>query len=492
MGFQALVVGLCLEVFHEFFLKLRFAFTLFIEFILKDGKKIKRWLYILIIAGSPLLIPASLVALFLSSVISAPLLPLFTLPVFLISFPRTLRFWPSLTDYGSSYNKCKDSTYYQHDVPLVNKAMDQVILNGSVSGCAGDFYLLRCQDHIFIATVLEQGHGYFTLNIRGLEVQETSCHTVEASRIDDIFSSAYNPSSPTSLSFWLNCHPLNTLQPVDSAVVCTYSDARSVLTGIIDQPSVLRRFSTNLLKCIVWVLYHHTVSTQWKEGESETGRECGGKEVKWRRRNRVAPVVVVAEPSQSQAVHSLPHQQLNTAGELVSEKRDRDSLSWTSIESLAEDGTSSPQHGMSGLIPVDIPVARDFLSSAKQAHPVKVDHSRLLLPNEWLDFPFSDSQLTTLLPSFPSDWLTFISTGTNPLPDCGHTLFEKLCLACFTVVDIPQSSLGTAQTKPFHIHSGFCGEFPYSAHRDWLTRTNQALYLLILKAYRSDCVNTLI
>ena len=39
--------------------------------------------------------------------------------------------------------------------------------------------------------VLEKGHGFLTFNIKGLELQETSCHSLEATRIDDIFDATF-------------------------------------------------------------------------------------------------------------------------------------------------------------------------------------------------------------------------------------------------------------------------------------------------------------
>ena len=525
VGLQTLVVGLGLDIFNNFFHKLCFAFTLFLKFLFNDRRKVKLFIYVLVIAGAPILIPISLITLFLSSVISAPILPLFTLPVFLLSFPRTQRFWPSLINYGSSYSKCKDSIYYHHDIPLINKAMVNVFSDRSVS--AGDFYLLRYQDRIIIVTILEHGQQFVTLNMRGLEMQETSCHTIEATKIDDIFSSAYNPNSINSLGFWFNCYPLNIVQPVDSVVVCTYSVAHSVLTGIIDQPSVLRKFSDNLLKCIVWVLHHYLSNRCGRQGQGEgetkeekerqrtrqregvrkgegghLNPEKGG--LNWRRRNKIVPVVD-SEPPQTQTLthtpthnttkHHLIAQQNRTT---AIEAKDLDNLSWNSH---AEEShrNETIQHEMSGLIPVDIPLdssdiglrettgshgfntTDDSVKDTVQTSHFSQQQSPFL--NEWFNLPNFDNQLTTLLPSFPTDWLGFISTD-HSLPDTAPLLqFKKLCLSCFKIVDVPQSSLGTTQTKPFHIHAGFYGEFPYSTDRDWLI-CNQELYHLILKAYR--------
>ena len=498
VGLQTLLVGLALEIGCEFLQKLWFGLTLFLKFLTKDGKKIQRWVYISICIVSPLLLLLLVVTALFSSVISAPLLPLFTLPVFLVSFPRTLRFWPSLTDYSSSYTRTRDSVYYQHDIPHFSRALLNVFSTGAARGVPGDLYLLRCQDRTLIASVLERGHRFFTLNFRGLEIEETSCHTIEASNIDDMFSGAYTPKS---LGFWFNCHPLNTVRPVDSAVICTYSSSRISLTGVIDQPQSLERFSGNLLKCIVWVLHcyasdqHPADREGFNEGEGEVERgEHRG--VNWRRRrNKIVPVTTVSEASSDPSPQREPPAETRGVG------RERHS-SWTSMESIEEntrDCGTPATNAMYGLIPADVPLSSTRSSrhqgTVNQLTDVEDDTvspvEGLPFPPEWVDFPPLD-QLDILLTSFPTEWLSFISSNQPPLLG-GSTLsllsLKRLCLMCYSITDVPQSSRRTAKTKPHHIYSGFCGEFPYSTNRDWLTQRN-TLHQLILKAYRYRLISS--
>ena len=478
-GLQSLIVGFTLDVCREFFLKLRFGISLFIKFLTRDRKKIQRWVFISIAIGTPLLLPLQLAIVLLSALVSAPILPLFTLPIFLPSFPRTLRFWPSFTNYGDSYCNCSDSVYYQHDATLLSRALLDVFSTGSASGQPGNTYLLRCQDRTVIATVLESGHRFYTLNLRGLEIEETSCHTTEAAKIDEIFSQTYDS---TNISFWFNCHPLCTLTPVDSAVVHTYSSSRIVLTGIIDQPRGLERFSGNLLKCIVWVLHSYCVSEHPHRARGlgeRRGSDCevvGAQKhrVKWRGgRNKIVPVIDSG---------SLEEEQCRQTG-------GRDGASRTVTVELRE---SNSRHNrpsvdpMSGLIPVDIPLQTDRGTINHISTPGETSNTHQLpYPAEWLDFPLTDSQLDNLLSSFPTEWLSFISSTQQPIS--GGTLsllaFKRLCLMCFSTADVPQSSRGRAHTRPHHIHSGFNGELPYSLTRDWLVQ-RPTLHQLILNAYR--------
>ena len=507
VGIQTLIVGLSLDVCGDLLLKLRFVFTISSTFIVNDRKKLPRWQYVLIVMGLLLLLPLSLVVILLSSIISAPLLVLFTLPVFLVSFPRTNRFWPSLFSYGSSYHNCNDSIYYQQDTLELSRVIHEVSLTGSASIQPGDLYLLRHQDRILIVSILECGHRFFSINIRGLEMHETSCHTIEAAKIDDMFSDVYNPHSLRSLSFWFNTHLLNVMQPVDSAVIHTYSDARSVLTGIIDQPPALEKFSSNLLKCIVWMLYQYIVKEQMEEERDVEGvEEQNGCKVDWKRRNKVDPQVHLesfqraSEQPNSQSAHTALHNP-PTNKAVTSEAKD-DSLSWTSIESIEDTPTSGetlgPQHldTMCGLIPIDVPLDTELSMDRVQSSShwtatgatlpsnfTPLQSHQLPLPSHWLNFPLLDRQIDALLPSFPSDWLSFLCDGRDGQLAGETLLFKKLCLTCFSIVDVPHCSLGAVQTRPFHLHSGFNGEFPHSADRNWLTE-KQDLYRLILKAYR--------
>lgn len=515
VGIQTLIVGLSLDVCNDLLLKLRFVITISLTFIFNDRKKLQHWLHVLIIVGSLPLLPLSLATILLSSIISAPLLPLFTLPIFLVSFPRTKRFWPSLVSYGSSYHKCSDSVYYQQDIHELARVLHGVFLTGSASVQPGDFYLLRYQDRILIVSILEHGHRFFTTNFRGLEMQETSCHTIEAAKIDDVFSDTYNPDSLRSLSFWFNTHPLHVMQPVDSAVIQTYSDARSILTGIIDQPPALRRFSSNLLKCIVWMLYQYLVRQQMveeREIEGDREQERGTCRIHWRKRNKIAPQVhlesfqrATGSQPDCRALYNSPATPKNKA---VTSEAKEDSLSWTSIESIEDIPISGENHSphqtntMCGLIPTDVP-----LDSNQSVHQVQsgscwrdtfpsnsspLQSHKLPFPSQWLGFPLLDRQMDILLSSFPSDWLSFLcdSNASELALSLEETLlFKKLCLTCFSIVDVPHCSLGAMQTRPFHLHSGFSGEFPYSSDRDWLTEKHD-LYRLILKAYRYFIVYT--
>ncbi len=104
--------------------------------------------------------------------------------------------------------------------------------------------------------ILERGYGYCTASIKGLELQETSCHTIEAARIEDTFEATFEKENGVPFCSF-HPHPLDTLKPCDAANIQTYSDAKNVLTGVIDSPDALQKVADGFAKCLVWVLLHH-------------------------------------------------------------------------------------------------------------------------------------------------------------------------------------------------------------------------------------------
>ncbi len=64
---------------------------------------------------------------------------------------------------------------------------------------------------------------------QGLELQETSCHTVEARRVDEVFEGAFDHVERPGQCFrLLNPHWGNVLTPCSVLPVRVYSDAQNV------------------------------------------------------------------------------------------------------------------------------------------------------------------------------------------------------------------------------------------------------------------------
>ncbi|KAG9274958.1 pecanex-like protein 4 [Astyanax mexicanus] len=250
-GVQLIVVSLISDRLSQFLAKMKFALTVLITSWTETKQRRQSAGALLALNGA--LCPLLLAVVLLSALLAAPLLPLFTLPVFLVGFPRPQRSWPETP--GTSC-PCPDSVYYQQLSARLASALKHALANG-VLGSAGTLshFLGRFQDRVAWITVLERGYGYCTVNIKGLELQETSCHTVEARRVDEVFEGAFDRlERPGRFLRFLNAHWENSLTPCSALPVRVYSDARNVLTGIIDSPDHLCHLRSDFLKTLLWIL----------------------------------------------------------------------------------------------------------------------------------------------------------------------------------------------------------------------------------------------
>ena len=206
---------------------------------------------VLTIIGLPLIIAF----ISLSIVLYAPLLPIFTLPVFLLGFPRPRIFWPHAD--VKVHSSSKDWIYYKQLTPSLLGCMKGLISSGSLGEVSpGEHFLARFQDRLVWIVIVERGFMYTNVIVKGLELAETSCHTVEAARIDDLFESILGDVRRPLF----NPHPAHCLLPCDVMELDTYSDARNVLTGIIDRPDNLGQLSMNFIKTLTWVLLRFSKS----------------------------------------------------------------------------------------------------------------------------------------------------------------------------------------------------------------------------------------
>ena len=191
--------------------------------------------------------PLIFVFIVVSSIISAPMLALFTLPVFFVAFPRPLRFWPG--SFGLQANRDDDSAFYEQMhfglVSSVHKANRAGRL-GTLP--VGSHLIARHEDRIVWIQVLEIGNNFVYYGVKGMELQETSCHSIEATRIDDIFEATFTKSSA------FNPFTFHTVTPLTSVRVEMYSDTRNVLTGVIESRETLNAIAKALLKTIPWYM----------------------------------------------------------------------------------------------------------------------------------------------------------------------------------------------------------------------------------------------
>ncbi|XP_060609976.2 pecanex-like protein 4 [Anolis sagrei] len=513
-GIRLLLVGIIRNRLFQFVSKLRFVLTVLLTSWTE--KKQRRKSTATLITLNIAFFPIVLVLVALSALLSSPLLPLFSLPIFLIGFPRPIRSWPG--PVGVTACMCPDTIYYQQMIPSLTAALQSAFSVGSLGLCSpGSHYLCRFQDRLVWILVLERGFTYCCLNIKGLELQETSCHTAEAHRVDEIFETAFEQDEHSHvISF--NHHFGNILTPCAVLPVKLYSDARSILSGIIDSPDNRKQLKDDFIKILIWVLI------QYSYDKSKTQRLL-------ERRPKSMP--------------ESPPVELPEIFEKVVERsswKDDDGLSvqsvedWTDDSSLFDDElckklpkpkeitaqgvTPRPFFSLPGSVEIhttetELPEAASVnklyktvvlglpaVDTGKQwgqmdLPPVKFSnpYSELLsLPEEWRTAPLPVTRLRDMKQRFPEDWYHFVLhqldffhlKGKPPslhgdlvkdsaLKDLYIQGILPCCVSIFGIEDTVPS--------PGHIFRAYNGGLPWSVCLDWLT-AKQELFQLVLQAFR--------
>ena len=334
----------------------------------------------------------------------------------------------------------------------------------------GNHYLVRFQDRLIWVMILERGASYCTINIKGLELQETSCHTVEAARIDDIFESAFEVPESLCCIGRPNEYPLHCLTPLDAYGLQAYSDARNVLTGIIDSKSSTDETMKAFLRSLVWVLLKYVNKIKMKTTKDKKSDKFD-KELSFVAQNEkhelkeinannssIKPV-----PQRSTALQPLvPDFTRDTRSPtpppvVNNKKQNKMASSWGSLDSFtdsifSDDGLNSkkkpskppavlkpiPQRNKSpeiedlfdeldiGLPAYDVtkpkPTPQKFSGAKSFGNAIYKPQtnlagspdfkspysSQLSLPKDWRELPLDNSQVSRLMNKFPVDWYKFV------------------------------------------------------------------------------------
>ncbi|XP_041070900.1 pecanex-like protein 4 [Carcharodon carcharias] len=518
-GIQLLMVGIIRDRFFQAISKLKFALTVLISSWTE--KKQRRKSSSIIIILNIILFPVVLTIIVLASALSAPLLPLFTLPVFLVGFPRPNKSWPG--SVGAAACICPDSVYYQHMMHNLAAAFCTAFSAGSMGNSSpGSHFLCRFQDRLIWVLILERGFGYCCISVKGLELQETSCHTAEARRVDEVFEMAFEQDDQAK-ACPINQHIGNILTPCAVLPVEVYSDARNVLTGIIDSHENLKQLKEDFAKVLIWVLLHYTNKS--KSSENVQDNQPLQQNITWSDEYTITSVQTESSKS--------PKDSYSINSEIFNEWSDGDMFELESIGrktriSLVKNTTDVQQMTTKPII-TSIPGSLETQSLAPDMNDEKLPKrtptyglpatdkgrerhmetvscemgpvvvfsspysSKLKVPENWRSGPFPSLLLQELLKSFPEDWYSFVLTlldvvhsdekssiifevkGDETLRD----MYAQVVMTCYGVM------LGTDSTvpSPNQVFKVYSGDIPWSLGLDWLTQKPE-LFTLALKAFR--------
>ncbi|XP_076406979.1 pecanex-like protein 4 isoform X4 [Peromyscus maniculatus bairdii] len=156
-------IGVMRDRVRQFITKLQFAMTVLLASWTekKQHRKITTTLCVL----NAVFAPFVLIIIVFSALLSSPLLPLFTLPIFLVGFPRPGQSWPGAV--GTAACVCTDTVFYQQMVPRLTVALQTAVAAGSFGPLLpGSHYLGRFEDRLIWIMVLERGYSYCCINVK--------------------------------------------------------------------------------------------------------------------------------------------------------------------------------------------------------------------------------------------------------------------------------------------------------------------------------------
>ncbi|KAG7277328.1 hypothetical protein CRUP_005862 [Coryphaenoides rupestris] len=528
---QLLLLGLLSDRVVQFLAKLKFTLTVLVTSWTE--KKQRRQSAGALLALNASLGPLLLAVVALSALLAAPLLPLFTLPVFLVGFPRPQRSWPGPVGTACP---CPDSIFYQQMSGSLAVALRRGLSRGALGSLSpGSHFLGRFQDRMVWIMILERGYGYCTVNIKGLELQETSCHTVEARRVDEVFEGAFERPERLGFTQGLNQHWGNALIPCATLPVRVYSDARNVLSGIIDSHDNLRKLQDDFMKALVFLLLRYCVEKRkgfaWnaEEGPGVGGRKSQSSQPAQSTCNQRVETVIM-ESNVSSLKLRQDSSSLTSFGDwsdeddLFGPQQARRTVALVSTEAqlghaALQNGPSLPgsvemdslfeNMALSALQPLQplglglgLPAvdkgqsAKVFAESSGSLPPLNFSCPRsevFNLSTGWRTAPLLPSRLQQLRHLFPEEWFQFNLGQFAPAvqdeacddmtkalkeDEALRELHALVALSCLISLGAESSF-----TSPSYVYRLYCGDVPWTDGLDWLS-ARKDLYHLTLKAFR--------
>ncbi|XP_057881600.1 pecanex-like protein 4 isoform X2 [Melospiza georgiana] len=508
-GIKLLLVGLLRDRLLQFLSKLHFAMAILLTSWTE--KKQRRRSSAALIALNVAFFPVLLALVAVSALLSSPLLPLFTLPVFLVGFPRPLRSWPGPA--GGAACVCPDTVYYRQLVPGLAAALQAALAAGGLGlSLPGSHYLCRFQDRLMWILVLEKGFTYCGVNIKGLELQETSCHAAEAHRVDEIFEMAFEHQEHTRI-LSPNPHFGHILTPCTVVPVRLYSDARNVLSGIIDSHENLKHLKDDFVKVLVWMLvqYCYKKSKTWEspgsanrnkqESFPENQHSGAVKGCRALREEDSFSVDTVEDWTDDSDIFDFE------PSSRTRDRKDAGHLGLTpkvhlsipgSIETQSQDFLQemSPEDKLNRTVVLGLPA----VDKGKQPEVLprvefSCSYSELLsIPEEWRTAPVPSSKVSEMRQRFPEEWYHFVLSQLDffhlqEKPSSLLTeLMEDQALKELYILGVLSCCFGlfgldNAVPAPRHVFRAYTGGIPWSAGLDWLTGKPE-LFQLALKAFR--------
>lgn len=330
--------------------------------------------------------------------------------------------------------------------------------------------------------------------------------------MDEIFEMAFEHQEHTRI-LSPNPHFGHILTPCTVVPVRLYSDARNVLSGIIDSHENLKHLKDDFVKVLVWMLvqYCYKKSKTWEspgsanksKQESFPENQHGGtvKGSRALREEDSFSVDTVEDWTDDSDIFDF---------ELSSRTRDRkepEQLGLTPKVHLSIPGSveTQSQDFIPEMLPEDklnrtVVLGLPAVDKGKQPEVLprvefSCSYSELLsIPEEWRTAPVPSSKVSEMRQRFPEEWYHFVlsqldffhlkekpsSLLTDLMKDKAlkDLYIHGVLSCCFGLF-----GLDNAVPAPRHVFRAYTGGIPWSAGLDWLTGKPE-LFQLALKAFR--------
>ncbi|TKC42974.1 hypothetical protein EI555_001668, partial [Monodon monoceros] len=420
---------------------------------------------------------------------------------------RLLLSWPGVV--GTTACVCADTVYYYQMVPSLNTALQSAMAAGSLGLLLpGSHYLGRFQDRLIWIMILECGYTYCCINIKGLELQETSCHTAEARRVDEVFEGAFEQEEYARVCS-INEHFGNVLTPCTVLPVKLYSDARNVLSGIIDSHDNLKEFKGDLVKVLVWILLQYcSRRSNMQENVHKTENKGKASLIILPPLN-TSPQTESPEDTDSLNSENLDDWSDDVFGEEPTIKKGKEEKVLPGINLPIPGSVESQRVGKHSTgtvtenslyqaVALGYPATDKGKQEAVAYIPLmefSCPHSHLLsLPEEWISNCLPNSKVKEMSSLFPEDWYHFVlrqlecfhseENASNVVEEIAKDrvlkdFYVHAVMTCYFSL----FGVDNMIPSPGHILRVYSGVFPWSLALDWLTEKPE-LFQLALKAFR--------
>ena len=180
-------------------------------------------------------------------------------PTLVLGFPRPQRFWSRFRTILTS-NESIESLVYIGLMPSLIKSLTLELRRDVVNFQEREHFLALNDDHTLLVSVIERGHNYAVIVVRGGEISnQTSCHSSELTSLRDPDSVCQQVKNVICTSF-----PLRLVKQLKGLYIDSFSFIDRQIFSREFERRVLRSFSLLLIENIERLVSEYKHFAEWK------------------------------------------------------------------------------------------------------------------------------------------------------------------------------------------------------------------------------------